>query len=232
MRKVSLTYGHVRALNEVSMSVDKGSIVALIGSNGAGKSSTLRAITGLRAPQQGEILLDGESTRGVAPHKLVERGVAMVPEGRHVFPYMSVKDNLLMGAYTRRDKGGIAADLERVVTRFPRLKERYRKQGSSLSGGEQQMVAIGRALMSKPRLLLLDEPSLGIAPQFIRQIAGSILQINRDDGVTVLLVEQNSRMALTISSYAYVLETGSLALHGPSRQLLHDPEIKRLYLGA
>jgi len=232
LRKVSLTYGHVRALNEVSMSVDKGSIVALIGSNGAGKSSTLRAITGLRAPQRGEILLDGESTRGVAPHKLVERGVAMVPEGRHVFPYMSVKDNLLMGAYTRRDKGGIAADLDRVVTRFPRLKERYRQQGSSLSGGEQQMVAIGRALMSKPRLLLLDEPSLGIAPQFIRQIAGSILQINRDDGVTVLLVEQNSRMALTISSYAYVLETGSLALHGPSRQLLHDPEIKRLYLGA
>lgn len=232
LKDVSLRYGQVRALENVSLQVGTGAIVALVGANGAGKSSVLRAITGLRPVQAGDVLLNGESIRSTPAHALVDRGVAMVPEGRHVFPYMSVKDNLLMGAYARKDNAAIHSDLERVVERFPRLKERYRQQGSSLSGGEQQMVAIGRALMARPRLLLLDEPSLGIAPQVIRLIAHSILQINRDDGVTIMLVEQNSRMALMISEYAYALETGRIALEGKSKDLLDDPHIKRLYLGA
>lgn len=232
LKDVSLRYGQVRALENVSLQVATSAIVALIGANGAGKSSVLRAITGLRPVQAGEVLLNGESIRSTPAHALVDRGVAMVPEGRHVFPYMSVKDNLLMGAYSRKNNAAIHSDLERVVERFPRLKERYHQQGSSLSGGEQQMVAIGRALMARPRLLLLDEPSLGIAPQVIRLIAHSILQINRDDGVTIMLVEQNSRMALMISEYAYALETGRIALEGTSKDLLDDPHIKRLYLGA
>jgi len=234
LQAVSLRYGEVRALEAVSLRVETGQIVALIGANGAGKSSSLRAITGLRKVSAGEVRLQGRviNSPQAPAHALVREGVAMVPEGRHVFPYMSVRDNLLMGAYTRTDKAGIAADLERVCERFPRLKERYRQQGSSLSGGEQQMVAIGRALMARPRLLLLDEPSLGIAPQYIRQIARTILQINREDGVSVLLVEQNSRIALTISQYAYVLANGAVELEGRSADLLHDPHIQRIYLGA
>ena len=236
LQAVSLRYGEVRALEAVSLRVETGQIVALIGANGAGKSSSLRAITGLRQVSAGQVRLQGwpiNTVQGQQPaHALVREGVAMVPEGRHVFPYMSVRDNLLMGAYTRTDKAQIAADLERVCTRFPRLKERYHQQGASLSGGEQQMVAIGRALMARPRLLLLDEPSLGIAPQYIRQIARTILQINREDGVSVLLVEQNSRIALTISQYAYVLANGSVELEGRSADLLHDPHIQRIYLGA
>ncbi len=233
---VSLRYGEVRALEGVSLSVPTGQIIALIGANGAGKSSTLRAISGLRTVAAGEVRLNGRlinsPTQQEPTHTLVQQGVAMVPEGRHVFPYMSIKDNLLMGAYTRRDKAEIAADLERVCTRFPRLKERFHQQGSSLSGGEQQMVAIGRALMAKPKLLLLDEPSLGIAPQIIRTIARSLIEINRRDGITIVLVEQNSRMALALSSYAYVLETGRIALEGPSKELMANEQVKRLYLGA
>ena len=236
LQGVSLRYGEVRALEAVSLRVETGQIVALIGANGAGKSSSLRAITGLRKVSAGEVRLQGRAINSAQvqqpAHALVREGVAMVPEGRHVFPYMSVRDNLLMGAYTRTDKADIATDLERVCERFPRLKERYRQQGSSLSGGEQQMVAIGRALMARPRLLLLDEPSLGIAPQYIRQIARTILQINREDGVSVLLVEQNSRIALTISQYAYVLANGAVELEGRSADLLHDPHIQRIYLGA
>jgi len=234
---VSLRYGEVRALEQVDIRAPKGSIVALIGANGAGKSSTLRAITGLRKVAAGEVRLEGQvvnSPSGQEPaHVLVRRGVAMVPEGRHVFPFMSVHDNLLMGAYARREqaKGEIAADLDKVCERFPRLKERYRQQGSSLSGGEQQMVAIGRALMARPKLLLLDEPSLGIAPQVIRLIARSLLEINRNEGITVVLVEQNSKMALALSSYAYVLETGRIALEGPSKELMTNEHVKRLYLG-
>ncbi len=236
LRGVSLRYGEVRALENVSLRVETGQIVALIGANGAGKSSSLRAVTGLRRVAAGEVRLQGKVISSPqsqsATHALVREGVAMVPEGRHVFPYMSVRDNLMMGAYTRTDKAAIAADLERVCERFPRLKERYRQQGSSLSGGEQQMVAIGRALMARPRLLLLDEPSLGIAPQYIRQIARTILQINREDGVSVLLVEQNSRIALTISQYAYVMANGAIELEGRSAELMHDPHIQRIYLGA
>jgi branched-chain amino acid transport system ATP-binding protein len=235
LQGVSLRYGEVRALEKVSLRVDTGRIVALIGANGAGKSSSLRAVTGLRGVAGGEVKLDGEvinaSTHQEPAHLLVRRGVAMVPEGRHVFPYMSIKDNLLMGAYTRSDKAAIATDLERVCERFPRLKERFHQQGSSLSGGEQQMVAIGRALMARPKLLLLDEPSLGIAPQVIRLIGRSLLEINRNDGITIVLVEQNSRMALALSSYAYVLENGHVALEGPSKELMVNEHVKRLYLG-
>ena len=233
---VSLRYGEVRALENVSLSVPTGQIIALIGANGAGKSSTLRAISGLRKVAAGEIRLNGRITNSpeqqALAHTLVHRGVAMVPEGRHVFPHMSIKDNLLMGAYTRQDKTQIPADLERICTRFTRLQERLHQQGSSLSGGEQQMVAIGRALMSKPKLLLLDEPSLGIAPQIIRIIAHSLIEINRRDGITIVLVEQNSRMALSLSSYAYVLENGRIALEGESKELMRNEQVKRLYLGA
>ncbi|MFM2036713.1 MAG: hypothetical protein RL459_1978 [Pseudomonadota bacterium] len=232
---VSLRYDEVRALDQVSMTVPTGEIVALIGANGAGKSSCLRAITGLRKVVEGEVRLNGRVINSVAKqeaaHNLVREGVAMVPEGRHVFPYMSIKDNLLMGAYTRSDKAEITRDLDSVCERFPRLKERFHQQGSSLSGGEQQMVAIGRALMAKPKLLLLDEPSLGIAPQIIRLIARSLVEINRNEGITIVLVEQNSRMALALSSYAYVLETGHIALEGASKELMHNDHIKRLYLG-
>jgi len=232
---VSLRYGEVRALEQVSLRVPRGRIVALIGANGAGKSSTLRAITGLRRVAAGEVRLEGRvinaPQRQEPTHLLVRQGVAMVPEGRHVFPYMSIRDNLLMGAYTRRDKAEIATDLEKVCARFPRLKERFHQHGASLSGGEQQMVAIGRALMARPKLLLLDEPSLGIAPQVIRLIGRGLLEINRRDGITVVLVEQNSRMALALSSYAYVLETGRVALEGPSRELMTNEHVKRLYLG-
>ena len=232
---VSVRYGEVRALEKVSLRAPTGQIVALIGANGAGKSSSLRAITGLRQVAEGEVRLNGQCINSlqqqVPTHVLVRQGVAMVPEGRHVFPYMSIKDNLLMGAYTRNDKAGIAADLEQVCERFPRLKERFQQQGSSLSGGEQQMVAIGRALMAKPKLLLLDEPSLGIAPQVIRLIARSLIEINRKDGITIVLVEQNSRMALALSSYAYVLETGHVALEGPSKEMMTNEHVKRLYLG-
>lgn len=232
---VSLRYGEVRALEDISFSVPTGDIVALIGANGAGKSSSLRAITGLRKIVAGEVKLNGRvinsPTQQEPAHQLVREGVAMVPEGRHIFPYMSIKDNLLMGAYTRTDQAQIAQDLEAVCERFPRLKERFHQQGSSLSGGEQQMVAIGRALMARPRLLLLDEPSLGIAPQVIRLIARSLVEINRNEGITIVLVEQNSRMALALSNYAYVLETGRIALHGPSKELVHNDHIRRLYLG-
>ncbi len=235
LTNVSLRYGEVRALEQVSLKVQRGQIVALIGANGAGKSSSLRAITGLRKVAGGEVKLEGRTINSKEKqepaHALVRQGVAMVPEGRHVFPYMSIKDNLLMGAYTRSDKAEIAADLERVCERFPRLKERFHQQGSSLSGGEQQMVAIGRALMARPKLLLLDEPSLGIAPQVIRLIGRSLREINQADGITVVLVEQNSRMALALSSYAYVLETGHVALEGPSQELMHNDHVRRLYLG-
>lgn len=235
LKGVSLRYDEVRALNKVNITVPTGDIVALIGANGAGKSSCLRAITGLRKVIEGEVRLNGNVINSVTTqeqaHTLVRQGVAMVPEGRHVFPYMSIKDNLLMGAYTRNDKAEIANDLEAVCERFPRLKERFHQQGSSLSGGEQQMVAIGRALMAKPKLLLLDEPSLGIAPQIIRLIARSLVEINKNSGITIVLVEQNSRMALALSSYAYVLETGHIALEGKSQELMHNDHIKRLYLG-
>ena len=215
----------------VSLDVAQGETVALIGANGAGKSSILRAITGLRKIVKGEIVFDGKRIDGLAPDEIVKLGIVMVPEGRHVFPFMSVRDNLLMGAFVHGDKAGIARTLEAVLTRFPRLKERYSQAAGTMSGGEQQMLVIGRALMTRPRLLLLDEPSLGIAPKLVQDIARSIVAINRDEKVSVLLVEQNSRMALRISNRAFALATGSVALAGNSSELLTDERVKRLYLG-
>ena len=226
-----LYYDHVYALKGVSIEVNEGETVALIGANGAGKSSILRAITGLRKLKSGEVTFDGKRIDGMPPDAIVKLGIAMVPEGRRVFPLMSVRDNLLMGAFTRSDKAGIQQTLESVLTRFPRLKERYSQQASTLSGGEQQMMVIGRALMAKPRLLLLDEPSLGVAPKLVQDIARSIVAINKEEKVSVLLVEQNSRMALRISQRAYALTTGSIALSGNSAEMLKDDRVKALYLG-
>ncbi len=231
-RDVELYYDHVYALKGVSLEVNEGETVALIGANGAGKSSILRAITRLRRIARGEIRFHGVRIDGRSPDDIVRMGIAMVPEGRRVFPYMSVRDNLLMGAFSRADgAAAIRSTLEMVLGRFPRLRERYTQAAGTMSGGEQQMLAIGRALMAKPRLLLLDEPSLGIAPKLVQDIARSIVAINRDEKVSVLLVEQNSRMALRISQRAYVLTTGRVALTGRSGDLLDDERVRHLYLG-
>jgi branched-chain amino acid transport system ATP-binding protein len=229
--KVELYYDHVYALKGVSIDLDEGETVALIGANGAGKSSILRAITGLAKIRSGQIRYLGERLDGTRASDIVRKGIAMVPEGRRVFPYMSVKDNLLMGAFTRTDKAEISRTLDSILERFPRLRERYGQQASTLSGGEQQMMVIGRALMAKPRLLLLDEPSLGIAPKLVQDIARAIVAISRDEKVSVLLVEQNSRMALSISNRAYALSTGSIVLSGESKALMGDERIKAAYLG-
>ena len=228
---VEMYYDHVYALKGVSIDLMEGETVALIGANGAGKSSILRAITGLRKIKSGSISYLGERLDGTSAAEIVRKGIAMVPEGRRVFPLMSVKDNLLMGAFTRSDKAGIADTLDSILTRFPRLKERFGQQASTLSGGEQQMMVIGRALMAKPRLLLLDEPSLGIAPKLVQDIARAIVAISRDEKVSVLLVEQNSRMALSISNRAYALSTGQVVLSGESKALMNDDRIKAAYLG-
>jgi branched-chain amino acid transport system ATP-binding protein len=228
---IQLYYDHVYALKGVSLDLAEGETVALIGANGAGKSSILRAITGLRRVRSGHIHFQGERLDGVPADKIVRRGIAMVPEGRRVFPLMTVKDNLLMGAFTRNDRAGIRNSLDGVLARFPRLKERYSQLAGTLSGGEQQMMVIGRALMAAPKLLLLDEPSLGVAPKLVQEIARSIVAINHDEKVSVLLVEQNSRMALRISNRAYALTTGSVVLQGRSAELLEDPRVKALYLG-
>ena len=230
-KDVELYYDQVHALKGVSLSVNQGETVALIGANGAGKSSILRAITGLAKPASGSVIFEGECLDGTDPSAIVKRGIAMVPEGRRVFPFMSVKDNLMMGAFTRSDKEEIQNTLGTILSRFPRLKERYSQAAGTLSGGEQQMMVIGRALMAKPKLLLLDEPSLGIAPKLVQDIARSILAINRDEGVSVLLVEQNSRMALSISHRAYAMATGNVVIEGNSKELLHDDRIKAAYLG-
>ncbi len=196
---VKLYYDHVYALKGVSLHINEGETVALIGANGAGKSSILRVITGLNSLTEGQIYYQGQRLDGASPDEIVKKGIVMVPEGRRVFPFLSVKDNLMMGAFSRTDKAGIKQTLEKVLVRFPRLKERYYQSAGTLSGGEQQMLVIGRALMAKPKLLLLDEPSLGIAPKLVQDIARSIVEINRDEKVSVLLVEQNSRMSLSLS---------------------------------
>ena len=230
-KDVELYYDHVYALKGVSLSVNQRETVALIGANGAGKSSILRAITGLAKPAKGSVTFEGVRVDGTDPSDIVKRGIAMVPEGRRVFPFMSVKDNLMMGAFTRDDKADIQVTLDSILERFPRLKERYSQAAGTLSGGEQQMMVIGRALMAKPKLLLLDEPSLGIAPKLVQDIARSIVAINSDEGVSVLLVEQNSRMALSISHRAYAMATGNVVIEGISKELLHDDRIKAAYLG-
>ena len=231
VRNVSVYYDKVRAVSDISLVMDAGEVIAIIGANGAGKTTTLRAVTGLAPVASGEIWFDGHRIDRLRPDRIVGLGISMVPEGRHVFPFMSVGDNLLMGAFTRRNRRSIEQDVERVFARFPRLRERRRQQAGTLSGGEQQMLAIGRALMARPKLLLMDEPSLGLAPHLVREIARAILAVNREERVAVVLVEQNSRMALKISTRAYVLETGQVALEGRSADLLNNEQVRRLYLG-
>jgi branched-chain amino acid transport system ATP-binding protein len=223
-------YGAIRALKGVSMRVEQGEVVTLIGANGAGKTTTLRTITGLLTPTEGRVTFEGEEIGGKPTHKLVARGISMSPEGRGVFANLTVRENLQMGAYLKKNKSEIAEDLERGFHMFPRLKERESQKAGTLSGGEQQMLAMARALMSRPRLLLLDEPSLGLAPLVVHTIFEAIDEI-RGKGTTILLVEQNAHAALKHSDRAYVLETGKIVMEGPSKELAADPRIKEAYLG-
>jgi branched-chain amino acid transport system ATP-binding protein len=228
---ITLQYGRIRALHGISITVDQGEIVALIGANGAGKTTTMRAISGLRPLASGRLRFDGNDITKMRADLRVTQGICQSPEGRGVFPGMTVRENLEMGAYTRRDAAGIAKDMDHVLDLFPRLRERFRQPGGTLSGGEQQMLAVGRALMSRPKLLLLDEPSMGLAPMLIQQIFEIITEINERDGTTILLVEQNAQQALSRAHRAYVLETGRIVKEGTGQQLLNDPAVKDAYLG-
>jgi branched-chain amino acid transport system ATP-binding protein len=230
VKDITLLYGRIEALHGISLEVNEGEIVALIGANGAGKTTTMRAISGLRPIASGSVRFNGEDITRLRADLRVVRGISQAPEGRGIFPGMTVVENLEMGAYTRRDRAAISADLEHVFTLFPRLQERSRQVGGTLSGGEQQMLAVGRALMSRPRLLLLDEPSMGLAPMIIQQIFQIITEINQQ-GTTILLVEQNAQQALSRAHRAYVLETGRIVKSGPGADLLHDPAVKEAYLG-
>ncbi|BCJ45500.1 ABC transporter ATP-binding protein [Actinoplanes ianthinogenes] len=230
LKDVTLLYGRIQALHGISLTVGQGEIVALIGANGAGKTTTMKAISGLRPIAQGSIVFDGQDITKMRADLRVVRGVSQSPEGRGVFPGMTVRENLDMGAYTRRNKAEIAQDMDRVFTLFPRLKEREKQSSGTLSGGEQQMLAVGRALMSRPKLLLLDEPSMGLAPMLIQQIFDIIVEINQQ-GTTVLLVEQNAQQALSRAHRAYVLETGRIVKEGTGQDLLTDPAVKDAYLG-
>jgi branched-chain amino acid transport system ATP-binding protein len=230
LENVTLLYGRIQALHGISLTVGEGEIVALIGANGAGKSTTMRAISGLRPVAQGAIRFEGQDITKLRADLRVVRGVSQSPEGRGIFPGMTVRENLDMGAYTRRNRVEINQDLERVFTLFPRLKERERQVGGTLSGGEQQMLAVGRALMSRPKLMLLDEPSMGLAPMLIQQIFDIVVEINQQ-GTTVLLVEQNAQQALSRAHRGYVLETGRIVKSGTGAELLHDPAVKDAYLG-
>jgi branched-chain amino acid transport system ATP-binding protein len=231
IHNLNVHYGVIHALHDLSLEVAKGEIVTLIGSNGAGKSTTLLALSGLLQPSGGTLEFDGKDLRTVPAHIRVSSGLVQVPEGRRVFSTLSVAENLALGAYTRRDKAAIPNDLEEVYELFPRLRERRSQAAGTMSGGEQQMLAVGRALMSRPRLLLLDEPSLGLAPLLVKEIFNVIKRI-RERGVTVLLVEQNAHMSLAISDRAYVLETGRVVMSGLANELARDPRIKAAYLGA
>lgn len=230
LENVSVNYGAIEALTGISMHVEKGEVVTLIGANGAGKTTTLKTITGLLEPRLGRVVYEGEDISGKPTHKLVARGISMSPEGRGVFANLTVRENLQMGAYLINNKKNVAADMERAFRMFPRLKERESQKAGTLSGGEQQMLAMGRALMSRPRLLLLDEPSLGLAPLVVHTIFEAIEEI-RSEGTTILLVEQNAHAALGHSDRAYVLETGRIVMEGPSAELAADPRIKEAYLG-
>jgi branched-chain amino acid transport system ATP-binding protein len=230
LRNVSSGYGAIEALKSINLRIETGEIVTLIGANGAGKSTTLRNITGLVPVTSGDVLFEGHKLNGLPTHKITAMGVSMVPEGRAIFANLTVAENLEMGAYLRKDKAESAKDLDRVYTLFPRLKERRKQLGGTLSGGEQQMLAIGRALMARPRLLLLDEPSLGLAPLLVHTIFTAIDEINKE-GTTILLVEQNANAALKHSNRAYVLETGAIVMEGASPQVAADPRVKEAYLG-
>jgi len=228
---LSVSYGVINALDDISFSIEAGSIVTLIGGNGAGKTTALRALSGLLRPRAGKMEFLGEDITRLEPHQTVARRLCHVPEGRMIFGNLTVNENLSMGAYLQKDSGRIARSRDYVFSIFPRLKERLTQAAGTLSGGEQQMLAIGRALMGEPKLLLLDEPSLGIAPKLISTIFEKIVEINRNHGVTILLVEQNANLALEVSSHAYVLETGRIVMQGASKQLRADPQLKAAYLG-
>jgi branched-chain amino acid transport system ATP-binding protein len=230
VKDLVVKYEGAEVVHGVSLELDQGSIVTLIGSNGAGKTTILRAVSGLKAPARGEIWFEGQRIDGRSPQSIVKLGIVQVPQGRGLFPYMSVAENLRLGAFLRRDKAQIATDLQEVLVHFPRLKERLRQQASTMSGGEQQMLAIACAVMCKPRLLLLDEPSMGLSPIMVTEIARIVREIN-ETGTTVLLVEQNSRLALKLATKAYVLETGNIAVEGPAEELMHSEHVRRAYLG-
>ena len=231
LRGISAAYGAIQALSNVSLKVPKGGIVALLGSNGAGKSSTLNAVSHLINPGAGEVLFEGQAIQRLASDEIVRRGLVQVPEGREVFKEMSVRENLELGAFLRPNRHDMAEDFEKVYAMFPRLNERSEQRAATLSGGEQQMLAIGRALMSRPRMIMFDEPSMGLSPVLVEQIFESILKLNREQGLTILLVEQDVRLALTVASYGYILENGEINIHGPSAQLINDPAVRRAYLG-
>ena len=230
IRDLHVSYGGIRALKGISLTVEEGQIVTLIGANGAGKSTTLRAISGLEHPQSGSILYGGEELIGKPAKEIVRRGIVHVPEGRRIFPDMTVAENLRIGAFLRKDSQAIAGDLDYVYSLFPRLKERSWQLAGTLSGGEQQMLAVGRALMSRPKLLMMDEPSLGLAPLIVKDIFSIIRRVN-DDGITVLLIEQNANAALRVADYGYVLETGVIALTGTGEELLTNESVREAYLG-
>ncbi|HHY34914.1 MAG TPA: ABC transporter ATP-binding protein [Firmicutes bacterium] len=230
LQDLRVSYGAIEAVKGLSLSVPKGKIVALVGANGAGKSTTLRAISGLIKAKSGKILFEGKDITNWPAQKVVKLGISMVPEGRRVFPDLTVYENLLLGAFTRTDKAAIARDLETVCRLFPRLEERRGQLAGTLSGGEQQMLAVGRALMSDPVLLMMDEPSLGLAPVLVQEIFALIKRIN-ESGKTILLIEQNARAALELCDYAYVLESGVVALEGPGKELLRDDRVRKVYLG-
>ena len=228
IKDLNVRFGGIRAVDGISMNVEEGKIITLIGANGAGKSTILRSVSGIVRPASGDILLNGESIVGLSPDKIVARGVTLVPEGRRVFPNLTVLENLKIGAYLRKDK--LSDDIEYVYSLFPRLRERHWQQAGTLSGGEQQMLAVGRALMSRPKLIMMDEPSLGLAPLVVRDIFDIIVTINKA-GITVLLNEQNANLALKIADYGYVIETGRLSLTGTGDELLHNESVKEAYLG-
>jgi branched-chain amino acid transport system ATP-binding protein len=230
IKNLSVFYDAIQALRGINLVVPKGSIVCLIGANGAGKSTVLRAVSGVKRPSSGEIVFNGQNITAKAPHAIVGMGIVQCPEGRGVFPNMRVDENLDLGAHNRRDHAQIKKDLEHVFSLFPRLKERHKQSAGTLSGGEQQMLAIGRAIMARPQLLLLDEPSLGLAPQVVEAIFETVERINQE-GTTILLVEQNAQLALEVSDTAYVLETGNILLEGESSRVLEDPKVKQAYLG-
>jgi len=227
---LSVHYGGIHALQGIDLEVRHGSVVSLIGANGAGKSTTLRSIVGLVKPSGGRVTWNGEALTGLATKDIVSRGVCLVPEGRHVFPNLTVDENLTLGAYSRSDKAGIAADRKKVFGFFPRLEQRATQKAGTLSGGEQQMLAVGRALMTRPKILMMDEPSLGLAPLIVKMIFDIVREINKE-GVTVLLIEQNAKAALEIADDAYVLETGRITLHGPGKELLEHDGVRKAYLG-
>jgi branched-chain amino acid transport system ATP-binding protein len=230
LSKLEVAYGGIQAVKGIDLHVAQGELVCLIGANGAGKTTTLKGITGLQPVKAGTVRYAGEDTTGRPAFELVRRGLAMVPEGRGVFGALTIEENLAMGAYVRRDTAGIRADIERVFDLFPRLKERRRQTAGTLSGGEQQMLAMGRALMSRPKMLLLDEPSMGLAPLMVQKVFETVLKVSAE-GVTILLIEQNAKLALEVSNRGYVMESGDITIAGDAKQLLHDPAVRAAYLG-